>query len=402
MTRQPTSDPSDADASSRRDRLDARRSRRTRMTMAALTAVVLVSALAIAGFALNQDDPRANAALSGGTRAGGFGGGTLVPPNAVKTPAPRALNHEHPLKLWIGGDSLAGSFGPALGDQLGATGIVKTLIDYKVSSGLASNDIRDWYERAKEQMASDDPDAVVFIIGTNDAPIVNGVDANGDHVPDWEADYRLKIARMMDVLVGPSHRTVFWLGPPTLEDDTMNRGAKAIGPVMRAEAARHAPDVEYLDTYKLFATPDGTYSRDILDETGKDITARLSDGVHFTEEGAQYLARAVFTLIDTRWKIEKQADPAQPIGWNWADGAGELVPGFSSRPTSKYQSGNSGGGDESPPASDAPTTFVTTPPTFETPTSVSTPTTSATVPPPTSPPPTSPPSTSPPHVTPTT
>ena len=37
-------------------------------------------------------------------------------------------------------------------------------------------------------MASDNPDAVVFIIGTNDTPVVNQVDANDDDIPDWEAD----------------------------------------------------------------------------------------------------------------------------------------------------------------------------------------------------------------------
>ena len=31
-------------------------------------------------------------------------------------------------------------------------------------------------------MATHDPEAVVFIIGTNDTPVVNKVDANGDGV----------------------------------------------------------------------------------------------------------------------------------------------------------------------------------------------------------------------------
>ena len=50
------------------------------------------------------------------------------------------------------------------------------------------------------------------------------------------------------------------------------------------------------------------------------VTARISDGVHFTASGADYLARAVFSLVDARWKSTKQADVAHPIGWNLADG----------------------------------------------------------------------------------
>src|SRR5690348_8855405 len=91
--------------------------------------------------------------------------GRVTEPNlgpATGRRPPRKLTHDHPLKLWIGGDSLAGSFGPALGQVAGATGVVDATIDYKVSSGLADQGIRDWPEHAAETMASEDPDAVVF------------------------------------------------------------------------------------------------------------------------------------------------------------------------------------------------------------------------------------------------
>jgi len=344
---------------------------------AAVTVAVAGGAIGVAAY-VKSNATSAPALGTNGSRGPKFGrDGTLVPANALKAPAPRKVDHAHPLKLWIGGDSLAGSFGPALGDQVGATGVVKTVIDYKVSSGLWSNDIRNWYERATEQMASDNPEAVVFMIGTNDAPVVNKVDANNDGVPDWEASYRLKVARMMDLLVGPHHRTVFWLGPPTLGDQNMDRGAAAIGPVMRDEAAKRAPDVEYLDTYKLFSTKDGTFSRQILDENGSQITARISDGTHFTEDGAQYLARAVFTLIEARWKVFEQADPAHPIGWTSAPGSGESVPGYRYRPTSRYNPGQGSSGTTSPTSvpdnTTSPTQNSTVAPTTTTPTPTTTP-----------------------------
>jgi hypothetical protein len=309
------------------------------MTVAAITLAVVAIGGAIA-YGLNTSGPGAHASASADTTpASTFGAeGTLVPPPKVKLSARRHLDHAHPLKLWIGGDSLAGSFGPALGDRVGATGVVSTVIDYKTSSGLWSNDIRNWNQRATEQMASVNPDAVVFIIGTNDASIVNNVDANGDLEPDWETAYRLKIDRMMDLLVGTTHRTVFWLGPPTLGTSDLDRGGKALGELMRQEAAKRSADVVYLDTYKLFSTISGAYSRTILDENGKSIVARISDGVHFTADGADYLARAVFSLVDGRWNLMKQADPTHPIGWTNAPGSGEVVPGYTSTPRSRYRS----------------------------------------------------------------
>ncbi len=369
MTQTPPPETSVQDESSRRARLATRRSHRTRIIVT-IVVVAIAGAVAAGAYALNTDDTPAHAAGPGDPTTTQFGGGSpIVPAGAVKAPAARRLDHANPLRLWIGGDSLAGSFGPALGDRVGATGIVKTVIDYKVSSGLWSNDIRDWYQRAAEQMTSDDAEAVVFIIGTNDTPVVNQVDANRDGVPDWQATYRMKVARMMDLLVGAHHRSVFWLGPPTLGTQSLDRGSKAIGQIMHEEALKRSPDVTYIDTYKLFSVDSGTYSRRILDENGNEIVARIADGTHFSEDGAQYLARAVFALIDARWRLTKQAEPAVPIGWTSAPGSGESVPGFSSKPRSRYRSQyrsspttspSSSGTTAGPEPSTAPTAAPTT------------------------------------------
>ncbi|HEY5173721.1 MAG TPA: SGNH/GDSL hydrolase family protein [Acidimicrobiia bacterium] len=362
-----------------------------------IAVIAILGAVAAGAYALNANDTPAHAAGSGVPTTAQFGAGdAIVPAGAVKALPERKLDHTNPLRLWIGGDSLAGSFGPALGDRVGATGIVKTVIDYKVSSGLWSNDIRDWYQRAAEQMVSDNPEAVVFIIGTNDTPVVNQVDANGDGVPDWQAAYRIKVARMMDLFVGAHHRTVYWLGPPTLGTQSLDRGADAIGQIMHEEALKRSPDVTYIDTYKLFSTKDGTYSRRILDENGNEIVARIADGTHFSELGAQYLARAVFAFVDARWRLTKQAEPAVPIGWTSAPGSGESVPGFSSQPRSRYRS------TYRPTATTAPSFSGTTAPPEASTTPTAAPTTVASTVPHTTPQTTAPKSTSPPTTTHTT
>ena len=63
---------------------------------------------------------------------------------------PAARRTTQPLRLWIGGDSLAGALGPALGELAGATGVVDDHVDYKVSSGL-DHGVRDWPEHAAER-----------------------------------------------------------------------------------------------------------------------------------------------------------------------------------------------------------------------------------------------------------
>ena len=324
---------------------------------------------------------------------------------------PRPLSHTSPLRLWIGGDSLAGSFGPALGQTAGASGVVDATIDYKVSSGLADRGIRDWYEHAQEKLASEDPDAVVFVIGTNDASIANTYDSNNDGVADWEASYREKIDRMMETFVGGArHRTVFWLGPPTLGEHNLDRGATLLGPVMREEAEKYAPDVVYVDTYRLFEGPDGGYSRYLDNARGESKQMRISDGIHFTVDGADYLANIIYKLLDERWDISQQAQPAEPIDYTIAPGSNDYVPGVGRH----YQSGQSGSGSGSgsgsksnssttTPSSRVGTTVASTP-VSGVPTSQPTVTVPHVTTPPTGPPATTPATTphTTPHTTPTT
>ena len=109
------------------------------MRIAAVVAsIVVVAGIAAVAYAASNTDSAKAGATPGPTTPASLGVQQVTVPTVAgtKVVTVRKLDHAHPLKVWIGGDSLAGSFGPALGDLLGATGIVQTQIDYKVSSGL--------------------------------------------------------------------------------------------------------------------------------------------------------------------------------------------------------------------------------------------------------------------------
>ena len=322
------------DTESRRRRL-ATRQRRTRI-VGAIAAIALIATGIGTALELRSNDKTSAAPAD---RHAPSENAHPAPDSTVVTEhlvgPPRAISHNEPLRLWIGGDSLSGSFGPALGQTGGATGVVDATIDYKVSSGLEDLGIRDWPEHAQQEMANINPDHVVFIIGANDASIVNTYDSNNDGVHDWEVGYREKIDKMMEILVGGSrHRIVYWLGPPTMGDHTLNKGAYELGRVMRSEARKFAPDVVYIDTYHLFADENGDYSRSLPDAHGKMREMRISDGVHFSVDGAKYLADKLWTKLDQRWQITAHADPSQPIDYTIAQGSNDYVPGIGRyRPT---------------------------------------------------------------------
>jgi hypothetical protein len=376
----------------RRERL-ANRQRRYRWTGVLVASVIVGAAGTVAAFAYTDAEPPAVApeVLVGASDAGAEPSTTSTSIGTEEVEV-RPLSHDEPLRLLIAGDSLAGALGPALGASAGATGIVEAHVDYKVSSGLEPG-VRDWPEYAESVLTERDPEAVVFMIGTNDSVLVNSQDANDDGVEDWEPDYRAKVGEMMDLLVGgDAKRTVIWIGPPTMRDDDRDDAVVELNRVMREEAASRSPYVMFLDAYARFGDPeDGGYT-DRLEVDGETVRVRVGDGVHLTPAGAEYLATSVFASLDGRFRLAAQADPENPIEFSMQAG-GESTRGGSGTRNNGNGSGSGGGG--SPRRS---TTTVPPDPDpaddgtgegGETATTVETPETT----PPTDPPPTAPPTT---------
>jgi hypothetical protein len=363
---------------SRQDRLAARK-RRFRWAGVLAAALVVGAAGVLAAFTSTDDAPASpgNAAAIGPQSGGSTSSTTVSTPDTVPV---RALSHDEPLRLWVGGDSLSGALGPELGALLGDTGIVETHVDYKVSSGLVPG-VRNWQTYAEKAMTTEDPEAVVFMIGTNDASIVNSYDGNDDGVPDWEAGYRARVDDMMDLLTGPTgERNVIWIGAPTMRDTSRDKAVVQLNQVMQEEAAKRAANVTYFDAYKLFSDDDGEFS-DRLDTPDGNVRVRVGDGVHLTPAGAQLLATPIAALLDAHWHITAQADPTQPIGVTVAEG-GELYGGSGSG------SGSSGNSNTRKKSNGGSSTHKSTPTTEEE-TESTTPDTEA--PPATSPPETTPP-----------
>jgi hypothetical protein len=292
---------------------------------------------------------------------------TTTRPHATR-PHHRALTTDAPLRLWIAGDSLAGSVGPSLGEQTAATGVVAPQYDSRVSSGLLNPSFFDWPKHAQEQLALLDPEAVVFVIGTNDANVWS---------PNQEADYRLRTEAMMRELVGKNHRTVYWVGPPVAKDSSLEEGVQAVDRIARETAAK-VKGVTYVDAHTLFADDNGDYQQSFVDDLGERHVMRAGDGVHFSVDGADYVGRAIFKLIDADWDLTGQADPTHPQPVKETKGSTQVpgthrsvsAPGSGSYSTSTTTRGASATSTTTEPAS----TTTTSEPTASTSTTSSVPT----------------------------
>jgi hypothetical protein len=252
-----------------------------------------------------------------------------------------------------------------------------------VSSGLTNPTFFDWPSHAEKEMARLNPEIVVFIIGANDylAPTtpttttsttVDPAAAIGVTPPTvapepepWKVDYVARVNAMLTKLSAPD-RTVIWVGPPPFKNEHDNVAIQQISDLSRSVIAMH-PGTIFVDDYSMFLDANGKYTDRLPDANGNLINVRSGDGVHFTTDGGNQLARAVFGVIDVQCKVTEQAVAGVTKPTIQTEGSTLVAPG----------SNNRQGG-----------TVATTPP--------------ATSPSNTTPPATTPPNTTPPDTTPAT
>jgi hypothetical protein len=325
----------------RADRSRRRTRRRVGLGAAIITVGIVVGAAA--GFALREEsDATDGASPSASAEAG-------VQSAIAEQPQRRALTVDEPLRLWIGGDSLAGSLGPSLGETTAATGVVAPRFDSRVSSGLMSPGFFDWPEHATEEMSRRDPEAVVFIIDTNDAnampDLTSATSASG--ATDWRTEYSDKVEEMMQIFIGDAHRPVYWVATPPMKDQHLDDNVEVLNGVIAEVAARH-PEVTFIDVSDEFTDEDGDFTTTVTDETGDTVSLRAGDGVHLTPEGGDRMAVPVYAAIDAAWRISAQTVPGhvQPIvqteGSSQIPGTGRTVSGASSGSSGSSGSGASG------------------------------------------------------------
>jgi hypothetical protein len=214
------------------------------------------------------------------------------------TTAPAPPSAERPLSIYIAGDSMAQGFGQIVEAAAARTGVMRTKLDVKVSSGLNRVDFFDWPARLVNQVDSIRPDVVVVTFGGNDQqPIVTpeGVAIRDVNDPAWAAEYARRVGAVMDYLSSDGRRLI-WVGVPNDSRPEVTERLAVIRAVYQAQAAAR-PRVVFLDAWTYFESPSGGYAAYVADETGEVKRMRANDGFHLSIEGASYLGRLVFQAV---------------------------------------------------------------------------------------------------------
>ena len=196
------------------------------------------------------------------------------------------------------GDSMAQGFGQTFERYLTETGVMRPSSFYKQSSGLSRPDYFDWPAEIAQQTTSQNPEVVVLMFGANDAQKLklDGKVYDVDETP-WQAEYRRRVAAVMDYLVNSGKR-VLWVGLPVMEDGDFDRRTHILDTIFREEAAAR-PSVAYQDSRTLFSNGDGGYSAYLPNSSGEPKLMRAQDGIHFSISGAARLSSAALDTLES-------------------------------------------------------------------------------------------------------
>jgi hypothetical protein len=250
-------------------------------------------------------DDDINTALPSPTTVPGATNAAGVPvPTTIKKPA---FSPTQPLTMWVGGDSLAVTPGESIIAHTGFTGgTVRSLAEVEghVATGLARPEVFNWSERLGQVMTELDPRLVVFSVGPNDDQPLTGGEPTGDlGNPAWDAEYRRRVGGIMDQIVSQD-RYLVWIGAPPIRNMERAEGEyKVINEIFRNEAEKRPGRVFYVDIYPLFLDGGGGYADYLDNGSGTLVKMRADDGIHFTREGGDRIAREVFKVIEKSFDL---------------------------------------------------------------------------------------------------
>ncbi len=251
------------------------------------------------------DAARAGLGKDADTAPGGALSFPTVPSEVANSPAPGATGPirkpttSNRLRVVVVGDSLASGLG-TYAERVFKPALVRVSNQGRISTGLARPDYFDWLTSMRALVDSYRPDLVIVMLGENDAQSL--VDLQGQlqvpiGTPAWPAGYAARVQDLARIATLGGARLV-WVGLPIVRD-TGRRGLLQRQNSIFQAMTSVVPNTAYLDTWDLFATPNGGYTAYHRGTSGQLEVIRQPDGIHFNGLGYQLVAVAAADLAST-------------------------------------------------------------------------------------------------------
>ncbi|MGD0882773.1 MAG: DUF459 domain-containing protein [Acidimicrobiales bacterium] len=215
---------------------------------------------------------------------------TLAPLNEHPTPA-------NPLRVLILGDSVGLDLGQPLVNALGSYRDVSTFLDGRVDTGLSRPDYFNWPAELHIDLANQQPQLVVVMIGANDPQgLVTSSGSIAYGQPGWDAAYSARVAAFIaEANAGGAH--VLWVGMPPMQNPGLDAAMTHLDILDQIQVDEAGPGASYLSSVPSLATALGGFAAYVTNSAGAVINIRTPDGIHLTPGGGAALAAAVVNYI---------------------------------------------------------------------------------------------------------
>ncbi|MBX3197936.1 MAG: DUF459 domain-containing protein [Labilithrix sp.] len=166
----------------------------------------------------------------------------------------------------------------------------------KLATGLVRDDFFDWPATTTELLDKVEPHVVIAQFGGNDAQAISLARRAPlmFATPEWDEEYGRRIEALAELVQSRGARLII-LGMPMMREPRFSKRIEHVNAITSARAQKSG--ASFISTWDLSADPRGEYTNSIrLD--GASHLLRSSDGVHFTREGAVYMARKVSEQLE--------------------------------------------------------------------------------------------------------
>jgi hypothetical protein len=227
------------------------------------------------------------------------GTASTAPPGSGPPPTAPDITHPSaakPLRVLILGDSLGIDLGGPLQNDLANTGVVQATLDARESTGLTRPDYFNWPLRLQADLQAVQPQVVVIMIGANDPQDFPGPPDVPFTSPQWNVMYADRVAEFMK-LAQSGGAAVIWVGMPPMQNLSLSAKVSDVDAVDQQQAALRKPPVDFISSWTLLGTAQGTYAPFITNASGQVVNVRTPDGIHLTPAGGEVLSQTVLNYL---------------------------------------------------------------------------------------------------------
>ncbi|HZP73543.1 MAG TPA: DUF459 domain-containing protein [Gaiellaceae bacterium] len=210
----------------------------------------------------------------------------------------------HPLRVWVGGDSLAEIPGEALQRVGGAIDVVG--VESRLSTGLGRPDLYNWFTRIEQVPGQLHPKVAVLSFGADDAHdylagVPGGRSVGPLGSPSWDSEYERRVEGVTRELNAKGIYVV-WLGLPNTDHHGFRESFPVVNGIIERVVRENARMSTFVDTWKLLSDKHGRYAS-YLRVNGQLTLMRLSDGTHYTAAAGDLIAKQVLRQLGAVYRI---------------------------------------------------------------------------------------------------